>query len=319
MTQQTINVGTNPNDGTGDPIRTAMTKINSNFNDFYNGTGQQNVVSIGNSSVNATVNATIYTGTSNNTLYVGTVSAANVVSNAQLTANLANYLQQAANGNVSVTTSVQIGGVIGTGNAAYINSTTIMLGNSTVNSFSNSTHFYTGNSTYFAFGNSTYDVIVSPAGNTVSNAISIAVTNASGNVTLTPISITLSNTTASVYTVNTSGLTIGSAANLTLTSNTLNLGTSNVGHTTALANGYSRMPNGLLMQWGTFVTVNTTAQVITFATATGSTFTTNCFSVTATSNSGATSVAVYAINATAFTIVSNNATSETANWLAIGI
>ena len=36
MTQQTINVGTNPNDGTGDPIRTAMIKINSNFKSIFN-------------------------------------------------------------------------------------------------------------------------------------------------------------------------------------------------------------------------------------------------------------------------------------------
>ena len=41
--------------------------------------------------VNGIVNATSFTGTANNTLFVGAVSAANVVSNAQLIANLANY------------------------------------------------------------------------------------------------------------------------------------------------------------------------------------------------------------------------------------
>jgi hypothetical protein len=45
----------------------------------------------GNSSVYATTNATNYSGTANNALYVGSVTAANVVSNAQLSANLANY------------------------------------------------------------------------------------------------------------------------------------------------------------------------------------------------------------------------------------
>ena len=39
----------------------------------------------------ATVNSSVYTGTANNTSYVGSVAAANVVSNAQLSANLANY------------------------------------------------------------------------------------------------------------------------------------------------------------------------------------------------------------------------------------
>lgn len=32
MTVQTINIGTAPNDRTGDPLRTAFTKINDNFN-----------------------------------------------------------------------------------------------------------------------------------------------------------------------------------------------------------------------------------------------------------------------------------------------
>jgi hypothetical protein len=35
MAQQTINVGAAPNDGLGDPIRTAYQKCNSNFNELY--------------------------------------------------------------------------------------------------------------------------------------------------------------------------------------------------------------------------------------------------------------------------------------------
>lgn len=35
MTQQTINVGSAPNDGLGDPIRTAYIKCNDNFNELY--------------------------------------------------------------------------------------------------------------------------------------------------------------------------------------------------------------------------------------------------------------------------------------------
>jgi hypothetical protein len=35
MTQQTINVGTAPNDNTGDPARTAFTKTNNNFTELY--------------------------------------------------------------------------------------------------------------------------------------------------------------------------------------------------------------------------------------------------------------------------------------------
>lgn len=35
MTQQSINVGNLPNDGTGDPIRAAFQKVNNNFTEIY--------------------------------------------------------------------------------------------------------------------------------------------------------------------------------------------------------------------------------------------------------------------------------------------
>lgn len=35
MAQQLINVGSLPNDGTGDPLRLAYQKINSNFTEVY--------------------------------------------------------------------------------------------------------------------------------------------------------------------------------------------------------------------------------------------------------------------------------------------
>jgi hypothetical protein len=37
MTKQTINIGTSANKGDGDPLRTAFTKINQNFNEVYLG------------------------------------------------------------------------------------------------------------------------------------------------------------------------------------------------------------------------------------------------------------------------------------------
>jgi hypothetical protein len=37
MAKQTINVGTTANDGTGDALRTAFTKVNNNFTEVYNG------------------------------------------------------------------------------------------------------------------------------------------------------------------------------------------------------------------------------------------------------------------------------------------
>jgi hypothetical protein len=37
MAKQNINVGTSANKGDGDPLRTAFTKINSNFTELYTG------------------------------------------------------------------------------------------------------------------------------------------------------------------------------------------------------------------------------------------------------------------------------------------
>lgn len=35
MTQQIINIGTTPGDGSGDPLRVAFDKINQNFSELY--------------------------------------------------------------------------------------------------------------------------------------------------------------------------------------------------------------------------------------------------------------------------------------------
>jgi hypothetical protein len=47
MTQQTINLGTYANDGTGDDLRTAFTKVNANFTDLYTTISNLNGANIG--------------------------------------------------------------------------------------------------------------------------------------------------------------------------------------------------------------------------------------------------------------------------------
>jgi hypothetical protein len=39
MAKEIINIGTTPNDGTGDPVRDAFEKVNSNFDELYGMTG----------------------------------------------------------------------------------------------------------------------------------------------------------------------------------------------------------------------------------------------------------------------------------------
>ena len=44
MAQQTVSIGSSANDGTGDPLRTAFTKINTNFTELYGTTAEANDV-----------------------------------------------------------------------------------------------------------------------------------------------------------------------------------------------------------------------------------------------------------------------------------
>ena len=101
---------------------------------------------IGNSSVNTTINSTSFTGTANNTLFVGTVAAANVVSNAQLSGNLANYtssFQLSSNlANYAALAGAAFTGSVSHSNNILINSNTgnyFLVGNTTSNIVINST------------------------------------------------------------------------------------------------------------------------------------------------------------------------------------
>lgn len=196
---------------------------------------------------------------------------------------------------VANTTTIFSGSSVAGANAFIANSTQISLGNSTVNTFSNSSHFFSGNSTVYGVGNNTAESLVST----------------SGNLVMTAINIILSNTTGAVITANLTGITTGAAANVNITNNTgLYLGTS-----TAAANGYTYLPNGFKMNWG-WVSANSTAGNATFVSA----YTTNAWSVTATSNSTVATyqAAVIGTNNTVVQIRTANVTSTNVFFIAIG-
>ena len=75
MAQETINVGTTPNDGLGDPLRTAFTKTNNNFNQLFATAG---ITGIANGTSNVSIpqangNVTISSaGTANVLIVTGT-------------------------------------------------------------------------------------------------------------------------------------------------------------------------------------------------------------------------------------------------------
>ena len=114
MAQQTINVGSVPNDGTGDPLRTAYQKINNNFNEIYS-----NVVG---SNFKFTVN-TMTTKLGNiNISPLGTSSVVVGVNNQLFLSNVANSTNENTGalvvaGGVGIAKDVNIAGnlnVIGT-------------------------------------------------------------------------------------------------------------------------------------------------------------------------------------------------------------
>jgi len=108
LTQQNLNVGALPNDGTGDEIRVAMIKVQNNFTDLYTNyvSNTQLIANLALYQTLAGLSSNVINLTANNTTYVGTLPVANVVSNAQLIANLANYQTTAGlSANVLVLTS----------------------------------------------------------------------------------------------------------------------------------------------------------------------------------------------------------------------
>lgn len=134
------------------------------------------------------------------------------------------------------------------------------------------------------------------------NATGLSVTanvTLAANISLTADAVSTANITANVVTSNVA----------VVSSNTLTLGTSSIANP-----GHSRLPNGLLMQWGN-VSVNSTVGTITFPTAFNA-----LYSITVSPTTNATShmPAVIAVTTTSASIRSANVTSNTVYWMAIG-
>jgi hypothetical protein len=118
MAQEIINVGAAPNDGQGDPIRTAFTKCNDNFTELYtSGGGASNTISNGNSVVQiSTANGNISMSVSG-TANVAVITTTGItVSNTVSAANLTSAGAVSAVGNVTGGNILTAGLVSATGN-----------------------------------------------------------------------------------------------------------------------------------------------------------------------------------------------------------
>ena len=176
-------------------------------NSTSNITVNSSIVAIGNGSVSSQINSTSFSGTSNNVLYVGTTTAANVVSNAQLSSNLSSYALLSGGlftGVVNATSHTV--GAIGVANGFLANSTTIAIGNNSVN-------------TNIVGGSVTTPIVITPQVNVGSNVqistSNVAVINSNfSNVTINSANIFIGNTIVSA-TINSTAFS-GTAANATL-------------------------------------------------------------------------------------------------------
>jgi hypothetical protein len=375
MSKQTINVGNSVNDGTGDTLRNAMIKINANFSEVYSSYTANGTITVGNSTVNSTINSTSLstnnifavsinaasinavsiTGTlvtasqpnitANNTSYVGSVSAANVVSNAQLSANLANYVTSS-----SLTSN-------------YANNTQL---SSNLSNYQTTAGLSANVSTLTA-NNTSYVGSISAA-NVVSNAqLSANLANYQTTAGLTAniasyiptytgafngSSITIgggsfaANSTATTITSNTNFIGANVILNVTntyITSNTIIAGTNTlissnvsftsnasflgslsianagnfyVGSANVSSNGFVSLTYGAKMNWG-WVSANSSTGNVTFSSA----YSINAYCVTATSNTTADTyrAAVISVNNSVAVIRTGNATPTNVFWTAIGL
>jgi hypothetical protein len=236
------------------------------------------------------------------------------------------YSSYVSTGSVSVGNSTVNSVISNTGGLVVSNSTvstvansgTFKIGNTTANSTLTATQLaVSGNST---IGSGVVNTTAVAVGNATVNASlsqsTIAISTATSNLTVNSSVIVVGNSTVNA-TANSSRLTIGSAD---LTTNTLLLGTGSTGSSVGssnFANGFTRLPNGLLYQFGYIAAVNSTANVTTFSSVGGVAFV-NLFSVSATTNSTVHHVAVTAANSTAIVLQANVTTNTGVYWTAIG-
>jgi len=232
LAQQVVNVGSAPNDGTGDTVRNGMIKINNNFTEIYTTYIASGMITVGNSTVNSSVSNAVG-------FYFGNSTVRFTANNSLL--NLANSL--IVNSTlVNASANLNVGGTANVANYLFVNSTVL-----TVNGSANAASFTVGSN---LVGNATgvyHTGVINAASHTVG-------TNLIGNST-------------GLYhtgTVNSAAHTVGSdlIANSTgiyhtgvINSSSHTVGTSTVANSTGVFTG---TVNAAVVQVGGKLVVNST-------------------------------------------------------------
>lgn len=186
----------------------------------------------------------------------------------------------------------------------------VLIGNSTVNTVANSTTVSISNSTSQVTATSGSVLVGNSTVNTVANSSTIVVANSTSSITVSEGTITVGNSTVNT----TANSSLVNATSVTVNSNTgLTLGTSDTS-----ANGFTYLPNGLIIQYGS-VDANTTVGDITFANV----FPTGLYSLTVTTNIAGAYDSTYqsiviASNTSTANVRTANVTAKSVSYTAIG-
>ena len=279
MARQNISVGTVANDGTGDPLRTGIIKVNDNFTELYTDAPISNTVTVGNTTVNTFINSTaVFIGNSSVNTQINTTS----ISTRNLTLT----------GDLTVTGNVSFEGETLFSNAINITTTDKMfiLANGTANAAA-------ANSSGIAINTFANLVYVSDASGWQSN---VNIVPAANNLTIgntTSVWKVYANTINAVSASLTASLNVGTTLS---TGNTTIIGFANVGTTLDAGN--------------TTITgfVNATSNINALSHSVGSSFVANQSGVYHTGIVAATDLQVnsfFIANTTQVTIASNVALS----------
>ena len=186
----------------------------------------------------------------------------------------------------------------------------VLIGNSTVNSVANSTTVSISNSTSEVTATSGSILVGNSTVNSVANSSNIVVSNSTSSITVSEGTIAVGNSTVNT----TANSSLVNATSVTVNSNTgLTLGTSDTS-----ANGFTYLPNGLIIQYGS-VDANTTVGDITFANV----FPTGLYSLIVTTNIAGAYDSTYqsiviASNTSTANVRTANVTTKSVSYTAIG-
>ena len=126
MAQQTVSIGSTANDGTGDPLRTAFTKINANFSELYGASpfGQQISITGNQISANSSNADLVLSGSGTGSVVAsairisGTSISSDDSTQVQVNENLDVGGNITASGNITATGNIFANGNINLGNAS---------------------------------------------------------------------------------------------------------------------------------------------------------------------------------------------------------